>query len=61
MINQVYERQFVIITSNRPFQEWPGVFYDAEIVTAILDRVSHHAHLLNMMGDSYRLRDHPHA
>ena len=58
VINQAYERQSVIITSNRPFQEWAGVFYDAVIVTAILDRVLHHAHLLNMKGDSYRLRAH---
>jgi len=39
-------------TSNRPFQEWSGVFYDAVIVTAILDRILHHAHIFNMKGDS---------
>ncbi len=57
VINQAYKRQSVIITSNRPFQEWSGVFYDAVIATAILDRVLHHAHIFNMKGDSYRLRE----
>ena len=57
VINQAYERQSVIITSNRPFQEWSGVFYDAVIITAILDRVLHHAHIFNMKGNSYRLRE----
>lgn len=58
IINQAYEQQSIIITSNRPFQEWSGVFFDSVIVTAILDRVLHHAHLFNMKGDSYRLRSH---
>jgi len=57
VINQAYERQSVITTSNRPFQEWSGFFYDAAIVTAILDRVFHHAYIFNMKGDSYRLRE----
>ncbi|HQE50530.1 MAG TPA: ATP-binding protein [Fervidobacterium sp.] len=61
VINQAYERQSVIITSNRPFQEWSGVFYDAVIVTAILDRVLHHAHIFNMKGNSYRLREYMQA
>lgn len=58
VINQAYERQAVIVTSNRPFQEWSGVFHDSVIVTAILDRLLHHATLFNLKGDSYRLRDH---
>jgi DNA replication protein DnaC len=63
VINQAYERQAVIVTSSRPFQEWSGVFHDSVIVTAILDRLLHHAHLFNLKGDSYkgdsyRLRDH---
>lgn len=58
VINQAYEQQAVIVTSNRPFQEWSGVFYDSVIVTAILDRLLHHAHLFNLKGDSYRLKDH---
>jgi len=61
VINQAYERQSVVMTSNRPFQKWSGVFYDAVIVTAILDRVLHHAHILKMKGDSYRLREYMQA
>jgi len=58
VVNQAYERQAVIVTSNRPFQEWSGVFHDSVIVTAILDRLLHHAHLFNLKGESYRLKDH---
>ena len=58
VVNQAYEHQAVIVTSNRPFQEWSGVFHDSVIVTAILDRLLHHATLFNLKGDSYRLRDH---
>jgi DNA replication protein DnaC len=57
VINQAYERQAVILTSNRPFQEWAGVFHDPVIVSAILDRLLHHVHLFNLKGDSYRLRE----
>jgi len=58
IINQAYERQAVIVTSNRPFQEWSGILHDPVIVTAILDRLLHHAHLFNLKGESYRLREH---
>lgn len=56
VINQAYETQAVILTSNRPFQEWSGLFDDATVVSAILDRLLHHVHLFNMEGDSYRLK-----
>ncbi|HHY08665.1 MAG TPA: ATP-binding protein [Corynebacteriales bacterium] len=46
VINQAYERQSVITTSNRPFQTSSVLFYDAVIVTAILDRILHHTHFL---------------
>jgi DNA replication protein DnaC len=58
VINQAYENQSIILTTNRPFQEWAGLFDDAITVSAILDRLLHHAHLFNMKGDSYRLRQH---
>jgi len=57
VINQAYEHQSVIITSNRPFQEWAGILHDPVIVSAILDRLLHHVHLFNLKGDSYRLRE----
>lgn len=57
VINQAYERQSVVLTSNRPFQEWAGLFHDPVTVSAILDRLLHHAHILNLKGQSYRLRE----
>ena len=61
VINQAYERQSIILTSNRPFQEWAGLFDDAVVVSAILDRLLHHVHLFNLKGDSYRLKDTLHS
>ena len=57
VINQAYEHQSIILTSNRPFQEWAGLFDDSIVVSAILDRLLHHAHLFNLKGHSYRLKD----
>jgi DNA replication protein DnaC len=56
VVAQAYERRSLIITSNRPFQEWGTVFANATIATAVLDRLLHHAHILNLQGDSYRLK-----
>ncbi len=58
VISRAYERQAVIITSNRPFQEWVSILHDPVVVSAILDRLLHHAHLFNLKGDSYRLAGH---
>jgi DNA replication protein DnaC len=57
VINRAYEKHAIILTSNRPFQEWSGLFDDATVVSAILDRLLHHVHLFNMEGDSYRLKE----
>lgn len=57
VVNRAYEEHSIILTSNRPFQEWSGLFDDATVVSAILDRLLHHVHLFNMEGDSYRLKD----
>lgn len=56
VIAQAYERRSLIVTSNRPFQEWGSVFATATIATATLDRLLHHAHILNLQGDSYRMK-----
>lgn len=58
VVAQAYERRSLIVTSNRPFQEWGSVFASATIATATLDRLLHHAHVLNLQGDSYRLKGH---
>lgn len=56
VVAQAYERRSLIVTSNRPFQEWGSVFATATIATATLDRLLHHAHILNLQGDSYRMK-----
>jgi len=52
-----YEKSSTIITSNKSFHEWSELFHDAVIVTAILDRLLHHSCVINIKGNSYRLKD----
>ena len=56
IISQRYERGSIIITSNLPFDEWTEVFGAERLTGAILDRLTHHVHILEMNGESYRLR-----
>ena len=51
-----YERGSTIVTSNLPFDEWTGVFASERLTGALLDRLTHHVHILEMNGDSYRLK-----
>ena len=51
-----YERASTIITSNKAFSDWTELFHDPVIVTAILDRLLHHSVVINIRGNSYRLR-----
>jgi DNA replication protein DnaC len=53
-----YERGSVIVTSNKGFESWADVFPDAVIASAVLDRLVHHAHLVPIVGDSFRMKDH---
>jgi DNA replication protein DnaC len=57
LISARYERGSVILTSNKGFAEWGEVLGDTVIATAILDRLLHHSHVLNIRGESYRLRE----
>jgi DNA replication protein DnaC len=57
LISARYERGSVILTSNKGFAEWAEVLGDAVVATAILDRLLHHSHVLNIRGESYRLRE----
>lgn len=58
IISKRYERGSVILTSNLVFSKWKQVFSGDKIVTAaILDRVLHHSHIINIQGDSYRLKE----
>ena len=52
-----YERSSTIITSNKSFSEWERLFDDPIIATAILDRLLHHCHVVNIKGNSYRLKE----
>ena len=51
-----YERGYSINTSSRPFDGWTEVFGAERLTGAILDRLTHHVHILEMNGDSFRLR-----
>src|SRR5476649_2720838 len=55
VFSQRYERGSTIVTSNLPFDEWTGVFASERLTGALLDRLTHHVHILEMNGDSYRL------
>lgn len=52
-----YERTSIIVTSNKSFESWAEVFPDAVIASAVLDRLVHHAHLVPILGESYRMKD----
>lgn len=55
-MSQCYERTSVLITTNLPFAEWPQVFGDERLAGALLDRLTHHVHILEIPGESYRLK-----
>lgn len=58
LVNARYERGAMILTSNRGFAEWGEVFGDPVVATALLDRLLHHAVVVQVEGASYRLRQH---
>ena len=58
LVNARYEKGAMILTSNRGFAEWGEVFGDAVVATALLDRLLHHAVVIQIEGASYRLRHH---
>src|ERR1051325_1200381 len=56
VFSQRYERGSTIVTSNLPFDEWTSVFGSERLTGALLDRLTHHVHILEMNGDRYRLK-----
>jgi DNA replication protein DnaC len=56
VISQCYERGSIIITSNLPFDEWTEIFGSERLTGALLDRLTHHVHILEMNGDRFRLK-----
>jgi DNA replication protein DnaC len=55
VFSQRYERGSILVTSNLPFDEWTEVFGSERLTGALLDRLTHHVHILEMNGESYRL------
>jgi len=56
VFSQRYERVSTMVTTNLPFDEWIDVFGSERLTGALLDRLTHHVHILEMNGDSYRLK-----
>ncbi len=57
LVSSRYERASLIVTSNKPFGRWGEVFGDDVVAAAMIDRLVHHAEVINLRGDSYRLKD----
>lgn len=58
MIARRYERASTVLTSNKSFEEWGEVFGDEVMAAALIDRLLHHCHIINIRGNSYRMRHH---
>ena len=65
IFSQRYEQASTLVTSNLPFNEWTEIFGSERLTGALLDRLTHHVHILELNGDSYRLehskKARPHA
>jgi DNA replication protein DnaC len=57
LVSRRYERASLIVTSNKPFSAWGEIFGDDVVAAAMIDRLVHHAEVVSLRGDSYRLKD----
>ena len=57
LVSARHERDSITLTSNKGFADWGELLGDTVIATAILDRLLHHSHVINIRGESYRLKD----
>ncbi len=58
VISRRYERASTVLTSNKGFEEWGEIFGDEVMAAALIDRLVHHCHIVNIRGNSYRMRQH---
>ena len=58
LMSRRYEHASTVITSNKGFEEWGEVFGDEVMAAALIDRILHHCHIVNIRGNSYRMREH---
>ena len=58
LMSRRYEHASTVLTSNKSFEEWGEIFGDEVMAAALIDRLVHHCHIVNIRGNSYRLREH---
>lgn len=57
VISKRYEKGSIILTTNRPFKDWGEIFHNNTLAGALIDRLAHHAEIINLKGESYRVKD----